>query len=186
MLIVSNHDVRSIIDGLPVNDKIKSIINNLILRYDHSYVNFVYTVFSVYTNTYSRINGEYSDLSHTESIHIYNIFNELIKDVKYDRIFIADRYDVLFNSSCVGDPGDRKFTHYFYEDMYSRLEYLVGVKEAPLILEDIFECLEYIIKYIEANVTRILEKKDSTYSNSHFSLYLDIIQDRLMLVIVDS
>ena len=182
ILRVTNEYISNIIKSLTINEKTLSVLNNIIIRFDHKYINFIYLLFTVYLKTYVRITDDNCHLSFQQRKEILNNFSENIPNVKYEQIFIADKFDILFGSSATQYLDSSKLKSYFYEDIYNRIENITGVEVATEFMEDIFDSIEIIISSIEAYIVRIVNNNETEDSSSCVYLYLDLIDNSLVIV----
>ena len=179
VFIINDRVVLDIINNLTLDDKIKEVIKNLILRYDYSYINYIYSVFSVYTNYYSSITDHNTSLSRREAFDIYHKFKEHNLNPDISNIFMADVYDIMFATS---DFDKSKYKHFFYEDMFNRLVNLTSEKEASASMEDIFESLEVIFGAVEETIVFGLIKTEELTNN--LVIYAEINNNCLMIYVL--
>lgn len=184
VISISNTNIKSIIDGICVADNIKSILNSLILRGDYNYVNFVYSLFSMYTNSYTCL----KDLNVSELMNIgenINCIDSVCRskpNYLQEHILVGSYYDVLFNKTTTESLS--KFNGYFYDDLYERLHLYMGKEEVYEHMDDVFTAVEILFDSIECNVLHFLLKDEEnvdTSTNEYFALYFEIIQDKLYL-----
>lgn len=97
-------------------------------------------------------------------------------------IFVADRFDLLYGVSCTGDTRNVKFKDFMYEDIYNRLENLLGVERAALYMEDVFESIEFVTGVIEGAVIGVTQHNDDDEGNIVF--YLEPHPQGLIFIII--
>jgi len=183
LLSINNRAINDIIESLVIDKEIKAILKQVILRYDYSYINFLYSLFSVYSKSYIRINNEKCELSINERLEILSTFSSKLNKVNYDNIFIADTFDVLFSISPHYWMESTKFNSFLYEDIYSRIENVINAGSADFYLEDIMESIEYISSFVESSIIRILTIKDEKSILSILHMHIDIDENNLYLTI---
>jgi hypothetical protein len=157
LFLINNKVIFDIVENLTLEDKSKEILKNVILRFDYNYINFIYTMFNVYTTYYFSIMDENSNLSHKEVIEILNKFSNYNIKPDLRHVFIADVYDILYSVSSLEKS---KFNSYFYGDMFNRIENLYGPKIANSHMEVIFDSLETIFKSVEETIIYDLDRFD--------------------------
>lgn len=189
LLIVSNNSIKSIIDRLTIKETTKEVLEAIILHYDYSYVNFIYTLFSVYLRAYVRLVDNIEDMSYSEIREIIDKFNAELPRVNPDNILLVDRYDILFTLSPMLFLESDKFTSFIYEYIYNRIEHLIDVnyfkedmsEEAIDYMEDILEAIEEIMASIEHTIIRHVNKDDEESTYGTFKLHLEIVDDSLYI-----
>lgn len=174
--------LRSIFNSLALNDHTRAVLNNIIVRFDHDYAKFMYGIFSAYSKTYVSLMDEQCELSREEARVAMEKLIILRREINPANIFIADKLDLLYGVSCTGDMRNVKFKDFMYEDIYSRLENLLGVKHAQDCMEDIFEAIEFVTGIIEGNLISIAQSMDEEQGNITF--YLDIVHEGLLFIII--
>lgn len=179
LFILNDNVVKNIIGRLTIEDNVREIIETIILRYDYSFTNFVYSMFSVYTTYYAQLLDENSHLNYTEANRIFGELSNMNLTVDRSNVFIADIYDIMYVSLSFEKT---RFKHYFYEDTYNRLENLLGVENATTYMEEIFDAMESIFSAVEENlVFNIIERDES---NSNIIFYLELTPHGLMIYVV--
>jgi len=183
IISISNASIKDIIDSICVTDKIKNILNSLILRGDYSHINFIYSLFSIYANSYTCL----KDLNLSEMIDIGKNIDCIDKVCRgkpnylQEHILIGSYYDVLFNKTTTESLS--KFNGYFYDDLYERLHLCMGQEEVYDNMDDVFTAVEILFDSIECNVLHFLlkEEESADSSSEYFALYFEIVQDKLYL-----
>lgn len=179
LFVLNDHVVKDIVNSLTIEDKIKDIILNVIHRYDYNLVNFIYSMFSVYTTYYVNLLDENSHISYLEA---QQIFKELTTrtNLQIDRsnVFVADIYDILFVQMSYDKT---RLKGYFYEDTYNRLDNLIGTIQAHECMDEIFDALENVFCAIEQNLVYNIVQKDD--SNGNVILYLELTPHGLMIYV---
>lgn len=183
LISITNNVIHDLIESLTLNETSKNVLKHVILRYDHSYINFVYCLFSVYLKPYVRLNSDECHLCSHERLEVLQTFNERLPRVNYDNIFIADKFDVLFGVSPYTHVDSSKFSTYLYEDMYNRIENITGVEIATEYMEDVFESIEYIVSHLESSIVRLVNKEDEESTFTLFRLHLDILDNHLFMAV---
>lgn len=183
IISISNSDVKRIIDGICTTDYVKSILNSIILRGDYSYINFVYSLFSLYTNSYTCLKDLHlSAIDATENIICIDNVCRGKPNYLQEHILIGSYYDVLFNKTTTESLS--KFNGYFYDDIYERLHLYMGKEEVYDCMDDVFVAIEILFDSIESNVLHFLLKEEespNSSSNEYFALYFEIVRDKLYL-----
>lgn len=181
VFIINDKVVLDILHNLTVDDKLKDIVKKIILRYDYSFINYIYSVFSVYTTYYSSITDENSHLSMRDVEHIHSQFTSCNLNVDRRNIFMADVYDIMYSTS---DWEKTKYKCFFYEDMFNRLENLVDNREIleGLEFEEIFGILESIFGAVEETIVFGLIKTEDLTSN--IIVYTEVNNNCLMIYVI--
>lgn len=183
MICLSNSSIKSIIDGICVTDRIRNILHSLILRGDYTYVNFVYSLFSIYANSYTCLKDLHlSEIDAGENILCIDRICRGKPNYIQEHILVGSYYDVLFNKTTTESLN--KFNGYFYDDLFERLHMCLGRDEVYEHMDDVFTAVEILFDSIESNVLHFLlkgEENEETSSNENFALYFEIIQDKLYL-----
>lgn len=181
IFIPENH-LSAIFNSLTLKDDSRAVLHNVVVRFDHSYTNFMYSIFSAYSNVYVSLMDEHCELSREEIRDAFNKLVVLRREIKPGNIFVADKLDLLYGVSCTGDTRNTKFKDFMYEDMCSRLENLLGVQKALDYMEDTFEAIEYVTGMIEGNLMAVAQSTDDEDGNMLF--YLDIVPEGLLFIII--
>ncbi len=179
LFILNDQVVKNIIGRLTVEDNIREIIENIILRYDYSFTNFVYSMFSVYTTYYVQLLDENSHINYLEASNIFTELTKMNLVVDRSNVFVADVYDIMYVSLSFEKT---RFKHYFYEDTYNRLENLLGVENATTYMEEIFDAMETIFSAIEENLVFNIVERDEANTNMIF--YLELTPHGLMIYVI--
>jgi len=179
LFILNDQVVKNIIGRLTVEDNIREIIENIILRYDYSFTNFVYSMFSVYTTYYVQLLDENSHINYLEASNIFTELTKMNLVVDRSNVFVADVYDIMYVSLSFEKT---RFKHYFYEDTYNRLENLLGVENATTYMEEIFDAMETIFSAIEENLVFNIVERDEPNTNMIF--YLELTPHGLMIYVI--
>jgi len=181
-IYIPEHHIRNLFHSLTLNDDSRTVLNNLVLKFDYSYSKFMYMIFSAYANMYVSVLDEHSRLTQQEVKRAMNKLSVLRREINVNNVYVADKYDMLYGITCTGTIGNMRFKDYLYEDMYSRLENLLGVAYATNYLEDIFDSIECITTLIESNLISVSEDPEDVDGNIIF--YLDIQQEGLLFIII--
>lgn len=181
IFVLDDHVIKNIINSLAVEDNVRKIIENIILKYDHNFINFIYNIFSTYTTYYIQVLSKNSQLSTEEINVILQNLKKINPFIKKSDVFITDIYDIL----CINTSFDKlRFNHYFYEDIYNRLETLLGTTNATKYAEEIFDTIEIILLIIEKNIVfNIIKQADL---ESIIILYLELTPQRLIIFVDQS
>ncbi len=181
VFIINDKVVLDILHNLTVDDKLKDIVKKIILRYDYSFINYIYSVFSVYTTYYSSITDENSNLSMRDVEQIHSQFSDCNLNVDRRNIFMADVYDIMYATS---DWEKTKFKCFFYEDIFNRLDNLINNKEIleNLEFEDIFEIMETIFGAVEETIVFGLIKSEDLTST--ITVYTEVNNNCLMIYVL--
>lgn len=179
LFIVNNKVISDIIENLTVEDKIKDIAKNVILKFDYEYIHFIYGIFSAYTTYYFSIVDENSNLGRVEVEDICGKFSQCNVAIDLRHVFMADVYDILYVTSSWEKS---KFKHYFYEDMFSRLQNIYGTEIASSHMEDVFEILETIFISIEETIIFGLVQSEAVVNN--VTVYTEIMNNSLMIYVL--
>lgn len=179
VFIINDRVVIDIINNLTLDDKIKEIVKSIILKYDYSFINYIYSVFSVYTTYYFSIADENSSLNLNDAREIHSKFTKHNINADIGNIFMADIYDIMFSTS---DFDKSKYRHFFYEDMCNRLINLLGDEETSVVMEDIFESLEFIFGSVEETI--IFGMIQSEELTNNVFVYTEINNNCLMIYIL--
>lgn len=179
VFIINDKVILDVINNLTVEDKIKDIVKDIILRFDYNYVNYIYSVFSAYVSYYISIVNENSNLTKHDVAGIYNKFRKHNIDPVLRNVFIADVYDVIFATS---DFDKTKYKFFFYDDMYSRLVNISNETEASIVMEDVFGSLEAIFGSVEETILFGLIQTDEMTKD--MIIYTEINNNCLMLYIL--
>lgn len=180
LFVLNNQVVKDIVNSLTIEDKIKDIILNVIHRYDYSLVNFIYSMFSVYTTYYANLLDENSHISYIEAQQIFKeLSSRTSLEIDRSNVFVADVYDILFTQSC---SERSQLKGYFYEDTYSRLVNIIGINQAHEHMEEIFDALKDIFCMIEQNLIYGIIQKDDY--NGNIILYLELTAHGLMIYVI--
>lgn len=175
-------NLRQLFSNLNISEDVYSVIHNVIVRYDHDYAKFFYSIFSAYNKVCVSLLDEHCEVSREESRTAMERLMVLRREINPANIFVADKFDLLYGVSCTGDLRNVKFKDFMYEDMYSRLENLYGVQKAPELMEEVFESIEFVTGVLEGNLIAISQTLDETQGNLVF--YLDVYQEGLLFIII--
>lgn len=181
IFIPENH-LRQIFNALTITDECRAVLNNIIVRFDHDYTKFMFGIFSAYSKVYISLMDEHCELSRQEARTAMEKLIILRRQINPANIFVADRFDLLYGVSCTGDLRNTKFKDFMYEDMYSRLENLFGVRVAQEHMEDVFEAIEFVTGMIEGNLISLANSMGDEEGNILF--YLDTVQEGLLFIII--
>lgn len=179
LFVLNDRVVKDILNRLTLEDNVREIIENIILRFDYSFTNFVYSMFSVYTTYYANLLDENSHVNYHEAQRIFNDISRTNLVVDRSNVFVADIYDIMY----VSVTWDKtRFKHYFYEDMYNRLENILGVEHATTHMEEVFDAMECIFSAIEETLVFNIIEREETHSNIIF--YLELTPHGLMIYVI--
>ena len=178
LFVLNDRVVKEIVNRLTIEDNVREIIENIILRFDYSFTNFVYSMFSVYTTYYTNLLDENSHINYHEAQRIFSDLSKSNLIVEHSNVFVADIYDIMY-VSCTWDK--TRFKHYFYEDMYNRLENLLGVQNATTYMEEVFDAMDNIFSAIEENLVFNIIESDDPQNNIIF--YLEMTPHGLMIYV---
>jgi hypothetical protein len=181
LLRVTNKAIYDIIQSLTIPDKSRELLKTIIVRYDYSYTKFLYALFSVYMNAYVRMSSGDTNLSAEEQLNVLNTFKSKLQNVDYDSIFIADKLDVLFGASPQPPIDHMKCTTFLYEDIYNRIENIVGVGLASDCMEDIFESIEAITTHIESTFLHLLSRTEADNLMAILHMHIAIIEEDMYI-----
>lgn len=179
--IPENH-LRSIFNTLTLTDDSHAVLNNVITRFDHDYSKFMYGIFSAYNRVCISMMDEHCEMSRDELRGAMEKLIRVRQHINPANIFVADKLDLLYGVSCTGDVRNVKFKDFMYEDIYSRLENLVGIHRASQYMEDIFEAIEFVTGMIEGNLIAISNTSGEEDGNMVF--YLDATNEGLVFIII--
>lgn len=174
--------LRTIFNSLTLRDDTRSVLNTIITRYDHDYTKFMYGIFSAYSKVYINLIDEHCELSRQEVRQTLDKLTSLRREINPRNIFVADKFDLLYGVSCTGDLRNVKFKDYMYEDMFSRLENLLGAHNANEYMEDIFEAIEHVAGMIEGSLISVAQSIDEEAPNIVF--YIDIVNSGLLFILI--
>lgn len=180
-LKVNNLVIKNYLAGMTISDEVKIIINDIIDKYDHSYTHLLYSIFNVYLKSYVQLTDENCSLSKEEIIHITDKFNIYLPKVNSNQILIIDKLDLIFTISTNNKYDCSKFSSYFYEDIYNKIENYLGVEKANVHLEDIFAALESIVLFVESSMISISNKNEEIEQFNNLYLYVDLYYNDLIL-----
>lgn len=179
LFILNDHVIKEIINSLTIEEEIKDIILNVIHQYDYSLVNFIYDMFSVYAGYYVNPLNENSYIPPTEAQQIFTELSSRINpNIDRNNVFVADIYDILFFR-----PRYEKspLNGYFYEDIYNRLENIIGTDQAFKYAEEIFDALEDIFYTVEEDLIQEIIQNDEYSGN--VIIYLELKENKLMVYV---
>ena len=174
--------LRVMFNSLTLRDDVKAILNTVITRFDHDYTKFMYGIFSAYSRVFVSLMDEQCELSRQEIHRAMAQLTFLRKEIIPGNIFVADKFDLLYGVACTGDLRSARFKEFMYEDMYSRLENIIGRHRAPECMEDIFEAIEHIAGLIEGSLIAVSQSLGEDDANIVF--YLDIVNSGLLFVLI--
>lgn len=178
---VNNLVIKNYLAGMTISDEVKIIINNIVDRYDRNYTHLLYAIFNVYLKSYVQLTDENCSLTKEEVIQITDKFNIYLPNINSNQILAIDKLDLIFSTSINSKYDCSKFSSYFYEDMYSKIENYLGVKNASENLEDIFAALESIVLFVESSMISISNKDESDDEFNNLYLHVDLYFDDLIL-----
>ena len=179
VLVLNNKSIKDIIDSLTIDEKIRNILNQVILSYDHNYVNCICTIFEMFTTYYYRLDDENIDLTYEEIRDIKNNFNSIKNSIYENNIIISNLFDILYTLQ----NNDRtKFKDYFYEEFYIRLENLLGVNVAHEYMEVIFENMEIIFSTVEGSIINSYISEEHIL-HDNIAIYIEIVNDIIIFYI---
>ena len=181
-IYIPENCLRTIFNSLTLRDDTRAVLNTIITRYDHDYTKFMYGIFSAYSKVYISLIDEHCELSRHEARQAMEKLSTLRREINPINIFVADKFDLLYGVSCTGDLRNVKFKDFMYEDMYSRLENILGAYNANDYMEDIFESIEHVAGMIEGNLIAIAQSIDEEAPNVMF--YLDIVNSGLLFILI--
>lgn len=181
-IFIPEHHLRHIFSSLSLRDDVRSVLNNVITRFDHDYIRFMHSIFSVYSKVYVSLMDEHCELSREESRSAMEKLIVLRQQINPANIFVADRFDLLYGVTCTGDMRNSKFKDFMYEDIYSRLENLLGVQRAPQYMEDVFESIEFVTGMIEGALMGVAIENDDEEGNVLF--YLEPLPQGLLFILI--
>lgn len=179
LFVLNDLVVKNILHRLTLEDNVRDIIENIILRFDYSFTNFVYSMFSVYTTYYIQLLDENSHISYPEAMAIFRDLERNNLTIDRSNVFVADIFDIMYINTAYDKT---RFKSYFYEDTYNRLENLLGVENATTHMEEIFDAMESIFSAIEENLVFNIIERDDTNSNIVF--YIELTPHGLMIYVV--
>lgn len=180
-ICISEHFIRNLFNNLIISEETRQLLHNLITRYDHDYVKFIFAIYSVYTNEYVNILSAESGISERQYLSILQKLSILNIPIHPSNIFVGDKFDILYGISYKEHSFSSHFNSYFYEDIYSRLENLTGV-QASEHMEEVFESIENVVINLETNLISISEVQEGDRASLIF--YIDVYKDHLIFVIV--
>jgi len=178
LFILNDTVIKEILNRLVIDDELRGIIDAIVLRFDYSFTNFIYSVFSVYTVQYMQLTDHNCSIPYNDIDRIYNNLRKTNLDIDRNNIFVADIYDVLYVASA---PDSVKFKSHFYEDMYNRTENLFGGKVASDNMDELFDTLETVFSVIEESL--ILNLISHINEESNVVIYLELNRHGLMIYI---
>ena len=177
--IINDKEIKQILDSLTISKEARDVIDSITLRFDYNYVNFVYSVFSVYTTYYCCVGDENSSVFGVEAQQIYDKYADANLNIDRRNVFVADIYDIMYTVSCFDKD---RFKDYFYEDIYNRLENVLGVENATIHMEEVFDSMETLFNAIEACIIASISPAEDLTGN--VVMYLEIHQHGLMFYLL--
>lgn len=185
LVCLTEDKIRSMFYSLTVNNDLKNKINEMINSFNPSYVDFIHTLFACYMNVYIRINDENSHLSEPEMYQALKEFSSINKNFTTDNMYVADKYDVLFGITCVSDYNHLKFNEFFYEEIHERLVSLYGLDVAGECLQEVFDCIEFVVNLLECSLFSLIDVYDQHYlsQKTNYMFYMDVLKDKLLFFI---
>lgn len=179
LFVLNDHVARDILRSLTVEDEIIDLIEKIILRFDQSFSNFVYSMFSAYTTYYVQLNDTNCHLSYREAQSICDNLSKTNLNVEHSNVFVADIYDILYVNTAFDKS---RFKHYFYEDFYNRAENILGAAKAVTHMEDLFDALETMFAAIEQNlVSHLINRAETEYN---VVIYFELGHQGLLIYII--
>lgn len=150
-------DISRLINQISARDDIKTLVHKLIITYDGSYTNFVFSIFSYYMLNYNRVGYGSEYYSIHETAEILKKFPDTSGVV-----LVADKFDMMYGVGC----SDRftKFNEHAYEEFYVRLTEILPIESKNNLIssyaEELFEVLENLFVCIEASLFSLSEKEN--------------------------
>lgn len=168
LLTVSNHHIKNILNTLTLTDDSRRILEQAILRFDPTYVGFLYDLFCVYSNLYFSVasGGVWLDQQDMQRLREHSALQLL--NMNFEDILTCDKYDLLYSLSAGEKPLASKFSISLYEDMYERLAELVGDDSAHWYMEDVFDAIEVLMGVIESAFFRFTYRGDEDNNTNLF------------------
>lgn len=154
LIRISDKAISDIVNSLAIEQEVAECVKVIITRYDGNYVNFVYTVLSVYMKTYVGISDTSSYLTQYDKDSVLERLS--VNWSTENSVLVIDRFDLIYSNSYIDHFGIGKFNDYFYEDIYNRIENLYGDKVAADRSNDVFVAMESIFQAIESVFIRLL------------------------------
>lgn len=173
LLHITEKDLIHLIHSLSVDKFIIEVLHEAISLEYRNYIEFIHNVMRTYSYTY--INLTYEDCTYiadNNAIDILEEFKRFNRHIKAKDLFIADKFDMMYNGYSMHSQRISKFNEYFYEDMYRLVENVL--KDTSLTnthIDSIFESIEQIVTQIESQILAIAEtKKLHNIDNIFFSV----------------
>lgn len=183
-LRITNTNIQHIIDSVCLEENLLNALKNIIVRYDSSYVHFVYVIFSVYLKSYVQLTDIHSNLTDADRRYLLNHFQSLVNgNLLENNILVADRYDIIYGTSPIAYFESGRFNDYFYDDMYSRISNLYGKEFVDLYMHEIFLAAEAVIQSIEGIIVQLVCKDEEERSTS-IGIQLQIYNNDLYMFLV--
>lgn len=181
VLMLNEASARELFQSLNIHDELKTFLGKLIVRYDTFFVNFVYSMFCFYTQTHVSVNSCQTGYSEHELQQLISAFTRFHPNLNLSNILISDRFDMLYGIGCTGYTYNPKFHDDFYEEIYNRLEEVLGVKNAYEKMEEVTLAIEQYVGMIETNLLTISDPKMD--SNKNLVYYLELKPTHLIFYI---
>lgn len=178
-LIFDNKYIDELLRSNSENENTYKLIREIILQCDYSYVNFVYSIFSVYSNIYINVCNRNSELTYTDIQKVVNKLSTYKNNIVAEHIVTSDMYDILYNMY----SDDYQFNSIMYDDIFSRLSNVYKNENIVEVFESIIKTLSNVFSILDSNIFNFMSSKNKDF-NGVIYIHLEIVDQYLFLNIV--
>lgn len=161
--LITESFIREIIKSATVDDRVKHVLQRVVVSAASNLTQFVYEMFSYYMPAYERV--EFEQYPFSDGREIKEMFEPLKR--KFDQTFdtnirVVDPFDALYNRSFPGT--DTTFESYLMDVVYNNIEDSFGPDEANNCFADVVQLLEYIVITLEMSFINLSKREnDQTF-----------------------
>ena len=169
-LFLFEQHIQNTANSISPSESARSMFETLVRKFDNSYTNFVYSLFSVYCNKYKSFHDKDTELTPAEKSYYIGVFSNCVPQASSYNIYVADTFDLMSEIQISGGIHGLRFNEYMFEDIFSRLEHIYPTCHPSNVIEDMHEIIEGVMNSVELSLLTVIGDEEKTNVIFHLTV----------------